>query len=62
MDKQGLESIYLASEIDQCPIEQSVFAVLPVPYEKTVSYGSGTAKGPEAILVASQQLETWAKL
>ena len=58
-DKQGEQTIYLASEIDQCPIEQSVFAVLPVPYEKTVSYGSGTAKGPEAILAASQQLETW---
>ena len=55
-DKQ---SIFLASEIEQCPLEQAAFAVLPVPYEKTVSYGSGTAKGPEAILTASEQLETW---
>jgi agmatinase len=55
-DKQ---SIFLASEIEQCPLEQAAFAVLPVPYEKTVSYGSGTAKGPEAILAASEQLETW---
>ena len=51
--------IYLASEIEQCPLEQAAFAVLPVPYEKTVSYGSGTAQGPAAILAASEQLETW---
>ncbi len=58
-DKQAQKTIYLASEINQCPIEQAAFAILPVPYEKTVSYGSGTAKGPEAILAASEQLETW---
>jgi agmatinase len=51
--------IYLASEIEQCPLEKAAYAVLPVPYEKTVSYGSGTAKGPQAILAASEQLETW---
>ncbi|MGS2718106.1 agmatinase [Eionea flava] len=58
-DKQTPTNIYLASEIDQCPIEQAAFCVLPVPYEKTVSYGSGAAKGPAAILDASDQLETW---
>lgn len=51
--------IFLASEIEQCPLEHAGFAVLPVPYEKTVSYGGGTALGPSAILVASEQLETW---
>jgi agmatinase len=30
-----------------------------VPYEKTVSYGHGTANGPAAILAASDQLERW---
>ena len=50
---------FLGSEIDQCPLEEAMFSVLPVPYEKTVSYGSGTAAGPQAILVASDQLETW---
>ena len=58
-DKHGQPTIFLASEIDQCPLEQAAFAVLPVPYEKTVSYGSGTARGPEAILAASEQLEAW---
>ncbi len=32
-------------------------AVLPVPYEATVSYGGGAARGPEAILKASAQVE-----
>jgi len=33
--------------------------VLPVPYEATVSYGGGTARGPEAILRASAQVELY---
>ncbi len=31
--------------------------VLPVPFEATVSYGSGTAAGPAAIISASRQVE-----
>lgn len=37
--------------------EEALFHVIPVPYEKTVSYGTGTAGGPAAILAASCQLE-----
>ncbi|MCM2266512.1 MAG: agmatinase [Elusimicrobiales bacterium] len=37
----------------------AAFAVLPVPYEKTVSYGRGTGKGPAAIIAASPQVELW---
>ncbi|MBE3639988.1 agmatinase [Mangrovicoccus algicola] len=33
------------------------FRVIPVPLERTVSYGSGTAGGPAAILEASVELE-----
>lgn len=36
-----------------------MFHVLPVPFEKTVSYGGGTGQGPSAILNASWQLEEW---
>ncbi len=39
--------------------DQPLFHVIPVPYEKTVSYGTGTAAGPAAILQASQQLEAF---
>lgn len=35
------------------------YAVLPVPYEGTVSYKTGTAAGPAAILEASMQVETF---
>jgi agmatinase len=31
--------------------------ILPVPHERTVTYGPGTAGGPEAVLAASNQLE-----
>ena len=33
--------------------------VLPIPYEGTVSYGGGTARGPGAILAATAFVETW---
>ena len=48
---------FLASELGETPPEQALFHVIPVPYEKTVTYGTGTRKGPSAILRASQQLE-----
>ena len=37
--------------------ESARYAILPVPYEGTVSYGGGTAGGPAAIIEASQQVE-----
>ena len=33
------------------------FQIVPMPLEKTVSYGSGTAAGPAALIEASDQLE-----
>ncbi|MET0027031.1 MAG: agmatinase [Candidatus Thiodiazotropha sp.] len=39
------------------PIEQADVLILPVPYERTVTYQGGTRLGPEAILNASGQLE-----
>ena len=50
---------FLGSEIAQGDPASSLFHVIPVPYERTVSYGGGTAKGPSAILDASWQLEAW---
>lgn len=49
---------FLASELIEGQ-ESPLFHVIPVPLEQTVSYGAGTAAGPEAILRASQQLEAW---
>lgn len=33
--------------------------LLPIPFEATVSYGHGTANGPDAIIDASQQVELY---
>ena len=48
---------FLASEITAEKPKECLFHLIPVPYEKTVSYGAGTAAGPLAILESSQQLE-----
>ena len=51
-------SIFLDSELTASErSEKAHFRVIPVPLERTVSYGSGTAKGPEAIIEASNELE-----
>lgn len=48
---------FLASENPGNAPENCLFHVIPVPWEASVSYGGGTAKGPSAILKASEQLE-----
>jgi len=50
---------FLASEMENTPAEEAFFHIIPAPLEQSVSYGGGTAKGPEAILEASDQLEIW---
>ena len=40
-------------------LESSRVVVLPVPYERTVSYGVGTRNGPSAILEASHYVELY---
>ena len=50
---------FLESEIPDLLADECLFHIIPAPYEKTVSYGGGTAQGPEAILEASYQLEAF---
>ncbi len=50
---------FLGTFVPQSPPEKALFHIIPAPYEKTVSYGKGTAKGPQAILQASQFLEVY---
>ncbi|MBT4762861.1 MAG: agmatinase family protein [Bdellovibrionaceae bacterium] len=40
-------------------LEQAQLVLLPVPWEVTASYGSGSALGPEAILKESPQLDLY---
>ncbi len=39
--------------------ENSGVVIVPIPYEKTVSFGKGTAKGPTAIIKASTSIELY---
>lgn len=48
---------FLASEYAPAPPDGAGFHIIPVPLERSVCYGRGTALGPAAILAASQQLE-----
>jgi len=48
---------FLAIGREFSSFDNSKIAILPCPYEKTTSYGKGTAKGPEAILKASHYVE-----
>ena len=54
-----MSKVFLDSELTEPERDpaQALFRVIPMPLEKTVSYGSGTANGPAAILEASDQLE-----
>ena len=48
---------FLGDENPGMDPQRARFHVIPAPIERTVSYGGGTARGPEAILVASEQME-----
>lgn len=45
------------SDNDLSSFDKAKVVILPVPYGKTVTYGTGTEKGPLAILKASANLE-----
>jgi len=48
---------FLGIEKEYSTYEFSKIAILPIPYERSVSYGKGTKNGPEAILKASHYVE-----
>ena len=48
---------FLGIERQYSAFETSKVVILPAPYEHTVSYGTGTRNGPDAILKASRQVE-----
>lgn len=50
---------FLGVEPELTAYDTSAAVVIPCPWEQTVSYGAGTAAGPQAILEASHQVETW---
>ena len=50
---------FLVLDPAQNSYAQSRFALLPIPYDATVSFQVGTRRGPEAIITASEHLETF---
>lgn len=53
-----MDHVFLAPFPDDAAVDPAV-TVVPVPWERTTSYGEGTRRGPEAILDASLQVELW---
>jgi len=50
---------FLALPARYCDYAKARFAVLPIPYEATTTFGCGTRNGPRAIIAASQQVELY---
>ncbi len=50
---------FLGREIDHPLVEAAAFVVVPFPYEGGVTYGTGTAQAPDAVLEASAFLELY---
>lgn len=57
MQTLGKESNFLAIEPEVSSFESSEIVIISAPYEHTVSYGGGTANGPQGILEASAYVE-----
>jgi agmatinase len=57
MKTLGPKRNFLAIDEEHSRLESSAIAILPAPYEHTVSYGGGAGFGPEAILKASAFVE-----
>ncbi len=45
--------------IQKVSLDKAQVVILPVPFERTTSYGKGTKNGPNAILKASQEVELY---
>lgn len=53
----GIRSNFLGVPTSGSTWKRSRVAILPIPFEQTVSYGKGTSGGPAAILKASSYVE-----
>lgn len=57
MKTLGIKKNFLAIEHEYSSYDSSKIVILSAPFEKTVSYGKGTANGPKEILKASHYVE-----
>lgn len=54
-----LANNFAGLEPEDSAYDSARVVVLPVPFERTTSYGKGTVAGPAAILAASQQVDLY---
>jgi len=59
MKPARLQRTFLVLDAAEHTYARSRFALLPIPYDATVSFQVGTRRGPEAIIAASEHLETY---
>ena len=50
---------FLSEPKDKDHYSRSKVVILPVPYDQTTTYKSGTREGPHAIIDASRSLESY---
>jgi len=58
-DSECIPANFLGLSADAARYESARIVVLPIPFEATTSYMAGTRTGPDAILAASRQVETY---
>lgn len=55
----GVEGSYAGLPEEFSNFETSKIVILPVPFDKTTTYGKGTDKGPEGLIEASRNIELY---
>jgi len=58
-DDFGLPFSYGGLPSEESTFEQARVVILPIPYEQTTTYGTGTKAGPQALLAASRHMELY---
>jgi agmatinase len=59
MEPVRLYRTFLGLDPEESAYASARFVLLPIPYDATVSFQSGTRHGPAAIIAASEHLETY---
>ncbi len=54
-----MKTTFLQGEVPEVSYQEAQAVVLPVPYEKTTSFETGTEQGPQAVLDVSPYLELY---
>jgi agmatinase len=60
IDYERLEPLQFGGALPEMrAFDESAAIILPLPFERTTSYGNGTRNGPRELLAASAQVELW---